>query len=382
MAADIAVTAYYGPIAWFTERVKPTRKESLREAVNAHDDETKQIVHVHQVAGQDPPRVTQKKKKRPARLVAESGDYASLNEHVITNFSWLARELNPKELHLHNPPEQVKVQLEKALPSSFRVKRYSYPMMTLENLRAFRDEFGEHLVGQSQVRDAMLRTMYLLTRARGNKPVVAMFYGPSGVGKTETAKFINGLLGGSLMRTQFSMFQNDSFASYLFGGKHSERSFAHELLDRDSGVILIDEFDKAAGVFHSAFYELFDEGVFTDKNYRADVGRALVICTSNYESEGEIRRALGEALSSRFDAMIPFTHLSRDEAATVVNRQIKRKLEGLEPDESALVADVDFRGMLRELAEHAGNIREVGKRVDAVIADELVRRSLDDLERG
>ncbi|MEW1990468.1 AAA family ATPase [Microbacterium sp. NPDC078849] len=378
----MAVTAYYGPSEWFGERVKPTRKESLREAVNAHDDERNQTVHIHHVPGQEPPRVKPKKRKRPQRLVADSGDYASLNEHVITNFSWLARALNPKELHLHNPPEQVKAQLEKTFPNSFRVERYSYPMVTLETLRAFRDHFGEHLVGQAQVRDAMLRAMYPLTRARRNRPVVVMFYGPSGVGKTETAKFINDLLQGSLMRTQFSMFQNDSFASYLFGGKHSERSFAHELIDRDSGVILIDEFDKAASVFHSAFYELFDEGVFSDKNYRADVGRALIICTSNYDSEAEIRRALGEALSSRFDAMIQFTHLSRDEAITVVERQITRRLGELEPDELALVAGVDFESMLRSLAEHAGNIREVGKRVDAVIADELVHRSLADTQRG
>ena len=76
-----------------------------------------------------------------------------------------------------------------------------------------------------------------------------MFYGPSGVGKTETAHFLNSLLGGELLRKQFSMFHSDKFTSYLFGGSHNESSFALDLLNRESGVILIDEFDKAYPLF-------------------------------------------------------------------------------------------------------------------------------------
>lgn len=92
------------------------------------------------------------------------------------------------------------------------------------------------------------------------------------------------------------MFQCEKFASCLFGGTHVEASFARDLLDRSSGVILIDEFDKANNIFRSAFCEVFDEGVFEDKNYRAQLGPALVICTSNYGSGEEIRQALGDAL--------------------------------------------------------------------------------------
>ena len=50
------------------------------------------------------------------------------------------------------------------------------------------------------------------------------------------------------------MYQNNEFANYLFGGKYNEKSFAKDLIVRDSNVILLDEFDKAYAVFHSAFY--------------------------------------------------------------------------------------------------------------------------------
>jgi ATP-dependent Clp protease ATP-binding subunit ClpA len=77
-----------------------------------------------------------------------------------------------------------------------------------------------------------------------HKPVVMMFYGNSGIGKTETAKFISKILGQNLFRKQFSMFHSGEFQSYIFGGNHSQGCFARDLLERESNVILLDEFDK------------------------------------------------------------------------------------------------------------------------------------------
>ncbi|WP_247647383.1 AAA family ATPase [Arthrobacter sp. E3] len=205
-----------------------------------------------------------------------------------------------------------------------------------------------------------------------------MFYGPSGVGKTETAHFINDLLGGELMRKQFSMFHSENFASYLFGGRHSESSFARDLLDRESGVILIDEFDKAAAVFHSAFYQFFDGGVFEDKNYRVDVGRSLIICTSNYGSDREIRDALGDALYSRFDALIPFQPLSADEVRTVINQLVDRRMRELDDDEQAVLDALDIKERLEPLVQNAANVRRLGKVTSEVISMMLVESLLAD----
>ena len=49
--------------------------------------------------------------------------------------------------------------------------------------------------------------MYKLIKKLSNKPVVLMLYGPSGVGKTESAKSISNAMGGELLRVQFSMMQ-------------------------------------------------------------------------------------------------------------------------------------------------------------------------------
>jgi ATP-dependent Clp protease ATP-binding subunit ClpA len=310
-------------------------------------------------------------------VTAESSDYASLQEHAITNFAGLVRVINPEYLKLHNPPANVHAEIERAFPAT-EVKRFEYPAVTRDTLVKFRDGFADHLVDQGKVRESLLAALYPLTTKRRTKPVVLMFYGPSGVGKTETAQFVNDLVGGTLLRKQFSMFHTDKFASYLFGGAHSEASFARDLPDRESSVILIDEFDKANSVFHSAFYQVFDGGVFEDKNYNVQLGSSLIICTSNYGSEDEIRKALGDALYSRFDSLVPFKPLTKDEIRQVIDRLVEDRFGKLAPDERERLDASDIKSTLYPLADKPGNVRKLGKYVDDVISLVLVRAVLDE----
>lgn len=376
MPNDTRIFVYFGPLSWFEEQIgTKTKKEGLLEAVFEHEENNRQLrVIVPEREGE--PKQQAPKRRRRKRLVAESGDYASLQEHVITNFAGLVQVHNPQELHLHNPPAQVQEHLKRIYAATYTESLYKYPSVTRQTLVGFRDGFGGHLIGQGNVKEALLAALYPLTREARTAPVVIMFYGPSGVGKTETAQFINELLGGSLMRKQFSMFHNEKFASYLFGGGHSEASFAHDLLDRESGVVLIDEFDKAASVFHSAFYQFFDGGVFQDKNYRVDVGRSLIICTSNYESEKEIRSVLGDALYSRFDALIQFEQLSSDEVAMVIERLVNARIDMLEPEERDVVDASQVKSALNRLATNSSNVRRLGKMADELISTILVRALL------
>lgn len=370
--ADTKVEFYYGPPSWFHEQIADDIKTKNLVTLVLRDDARRRELRV--VVPEHENELT-KKVRRPKHVVAESSDYASLNEHVITNFAQLVRAMRPKHLYLNNPPSRVHDQLERAFKDTTTV-HYAYPPFTTDTLRKFRDAFSKHLVGQEAVREVLLASMYPLARPARRRPVVLMFYGPSGVGKTQTAQFINGLLGGELLRKQFSMFHSEKFASYMFGGEHGEASLARDLLDRESGVILIDEFDKANPIFHSAFYELFDTGVFVDKNYTVRVGPALIICTSNYSSKDEIRNALGDALASRFDALIEFGHLSPDEVLTVIERTVGNRLAGLSADEQPHVSREQLMALLRPLAESSHNIRELGKTIDNVISILLVRSAL------
>lgn len=370
--ADTAVTLVLGPLSWLQEQLGEQRPMSLLEWVYRNDERKNIITVTNDGDAVERPRI-----KRPKLVVAESGDYASLNEHVISNFMGLIRSMRPRKLVLHNPPAHIQTQIQRSIPST-EVVRFSYPAVTIETLQRFDAEFSERMVGQAKAKERLLAALYPLTREGRTTPAVVMLYGPSGVGKTQAAQFVNDLLGGELLRKQFSMFHSEKFASYLFGGSHSEPSLAKDLLDRESGVILIDEFDKANPVFHSAFYQLFDGGTFDDKNYSVDVGPALIICTSNYATDREVREALGEALYSRFDAVIAFEHLAVHELTELCGRIVEAQLGVLTQPERDSLDRERILDVVGKVAQQTGNVRKLGKLVEETISTLLVRRVLDD----
>lgn len=376
MPGKTEIVVYYGPLSWFNDKLAGKKRKSLLELVYERDEASRVFTHrVEQQGDNERADATSLKRRRPTHVAAESGDYATLNDHAITSFMNLVRSISPKHLYLHNPPIHVHEQLARVFPLT--VESYSYPVISRQTLIDFRDHFAEHLVGQVGVKDSLLAALYPLSRPGRSKPIVLMLYGPSGVGKTESAQFINGLLGGQLMRKQFSMFHNDQFASYVFGGKYSEPAFAHDLLDRESGVILIDEFDKANPIFHSAFYELFDTGVFEDSNYRVTLGPTLIICTSNYGTESDVRKALGDALYSRFDALIQFETLSKAELKEVIDRLVDANLDDLDDEERAQVDAAALRAHLGQLVDkNVGNVRKLSKIVKEAVSILLVRSLL------
>lgn len=369
MADKMKIFIYYGPLSHF-EDVLPKENEykTLQDIVYMLDEKSRQHFLIPQ--GSTP----EEDKFSSCHVVARSNDYASLREHVIVNFTGLIELISPKCLHLHNPPARIAEQLGRVF--KIEIQSYEYPKINIDILRKINSEFSNRIVGQLDVKERLLSSLYPLTDEQCIKPVVLMFYGPSGVGKTETAYFINELLGGKLMRKQFSMFQNERFASYLFGGSHSDASFAHDLLDRDSGVILLDEFDKANAIFHSAFYQLFDDGVFEDKNYCVKLGSSVIICTSNYRSVDEIRDKLGDALFSRFDASIEFKKLSKYEIKQIIERLVDSRLEKLSESNRQLIRSQEVKEKFFLHISEFDNVRSLGKLVDEAISLMLVRKVL------
>ena len=205
-----------------------------------------------------------------------------------------------------------------------------------------------------------------------------MLYGPSGVGKTETAKLISELLKQDLFRRQFSMYHSDEFADYMFGGNHFQNSFAKELLERKSNVILLDEFDKAAPIFYSAFYQLFDEGIFEDKNYRVKVENAIIICTSNYKSVDDIKRHLGDPIYYRIGKFIGYSDLTVEAKKEIINLITNKKYSKLDKKEKILIDIKELQELLYKQLSLLKNVRHISTLIDDYINRKLVANILKD----
>lgn len=219
-----------------------------------------------------------------------------------------------QEVILHNPPEVILSMIESSyeIDSEYEILEYKYPIIDRSMLKEIFWALKNKIVGQDFAVRRVMSSIYELTKEGNNSPVVIMLYGSSGIGKTETAKIIGKILGGDIMRKQLSMYKSGNAFEYIFGSEHSRASFVKDLLNRETNVILLDEFDKAHPEILSAFYQMFDEGIFQDSNYTVNLGRSLIICTSNFMKEDEIRHSVGTPIYFRFDNLIKYENLDED----------------------------------------------------------------------
>lgn len=371
------IVLYYGPKKGFN-KIIPTEKISLSEIVAEHDNQTKIIKHV--IAREDEPaQEIPIEKRRHESVVAYSEQYAGITESAVQSFLSVLDSYEIDDLYLQNPPLQIKVQLQQAYPDIITEKHFSYKRLSKKMLLEINDKFDDTIIGQEKVKSRLLAALYpLLQRDNKRKPIVLMFYGKSGVGKTETAKFISKIFGQPLFRKQFSMFHSGEFQGYLFGGAHSQASFARDLLERESNVLLLDEFDKPHPVFHSAFYQLFDEGIFEDKNYQLSLYNSIIICTSNYLTEEEIRENLGDPVFYRFDKFIKFDDLPTEAIYKIIDLQLKDKCSKLTDDELTIV-DKDYISLkMKSVANKLQNVRQISKIIEEYIGMQLVAALIKD----
>ena len=172
------------------------------------------------------------------------------------------------------------------------------------------------------------------------------------------------------------MFQSNDFATYLFGGKHSQNCFARELLERESNIILLDEFDKPNPVFHSAFYQLFDEGIFDDKNYHVEVKNAIIICTSNYLSENDIKTKLGAPIYSRFDEIIKFNDICEEGIKQIIRIEFDKQYSQLALSEQEIVDNKKVLLKILTDASYLKNAREIRKVIRQAINTSILSQIL------
>ena len=116
-------------------------------------------------------------------------------------------------------------------------------------------------------------------------------------------------------------------------------SLARELLRRESNIVLLDEFDKVHSSFYNAFYQMFDEGVFVDKNYTVNVEKCVVICTSNYSSEEDAEKYLGSPIYSRFSKVIKFRAISIEDKIKIATLNYNSLYSKLTKEDQDLICD-------------------------------------------
>lgn len=302
--------------------------------------------------------------------------------------------------------------IDKSIVKTFVGEKTGVPLAGIdsaekEKLVDLENVLAKRVVGQ---KESLIALSGALRRSRAgtrnpNRPIGSfLFLGPTGVGKTETAKALAETMFGdekALSRIDMSEFVGADAMEKIAGSASGRAGALSKLVkEKPYGVLLLDEFEKTSGEILNLFLQILDEGFFTDGSGQKIILRNMVIiATSNagadqiwdlVRSGANLSGARDQIIDSlvkkglfrpellnRFDATIIYSPLSESDLLEIAKLQLgalaKRLLaQGLKLN----ITD----NLTREVAK-AGQSREFGARplarfiqdrVEEPIASEII----------
>jgi ATP-dependent Clp protease ATP-binding subunit ClpC len=223
---------------------------------------------------------------------------------------------------------------------------------TASRLLSLEGFLRERVIGQEEAIARVARRLRLALASppgRRGPVTVLLLLGPSGVGKTETARLVAEHLFGSasgMIRIDMSELMEEDGAERLVGSPGGEPFAQGRLTDairaKPRALLLLDKVEKAHARVLEVFLKLFDEGRLVDSSGRIADGRHLVVVmTSNLGSpqrpplvttvstpddsgrtRADLRGVFGLELVNRIDEIVTFRPLDADDVEMIVGRAL------------------------------------------------------------
>lgn len=268
------------------------------------------------------------------KLILKNDNYHGIVDAAHDRLGPLIEDLTTEdaEIYIHNPPRVLKEYLENQYKRSLIELKIEAEEYEIErDSTMFVNKMGEisnNIVGQQEAIKEISKSLWYLTTVKRTKPYVIMLYGNSSLGKTELVREIaSKFFDGKCLEKHLSMFKNNNYSDYFFGDAPNRRSLGFDLLERESNLIFFDELDKCPEYFYSAFYTLFDNVLFKDATYDANTSGIVIVLTSNFQSEEEMKKRLGLPIFYRIDKMIHFEDFGCDTIYAIVRNEISAREE-------------------------------------------------------
>ena len=248
----------------------------------------------------------------------------------------------------------------------------------MQKLVKMEDNLRRRVIGQDEGLTAVANAV---RRARAglqdpNRPVGSfIFLGPTGVGKTETARALAEFLFDderAMIRLDMSEYMEKHAVARMIGappgyvGYEEGGQLTEAVRRRPYAVILFDEIEKAHPDVFNVLLQILDEGRLTDSKGRTvDFKNTVLIMTSNLGSReiqsaqlvdtpvkemvlDVLRNHFRPEFLNRIDDIVVFTQLSRDEIAQIIDVQLKRLRKLLKERDIHITLDDSARELLVE----------------------------------
>ena len=280
----------------------------------------------------------------------------------------------------------------------------------IERLKDMGHRLQTKVIGQDKAVEAVAKAIRR-NRAgfdEGNRPIGSfLFVGPTGVGKTELAKQLALDMFGTkdaIIRLDMSEYSDRTAVSKLIGttagyvGYDDNNNTLTERVRRNPySIVLLDEIEKADPQVITLLLQVLDDGRLTDgQGNTVNFKNTVIIATSNagfgYEAnltEDADKPELMDRLKpffrpeflNRFNAVIEFSHLSKEDLSKIVDLMLAEVNKTLaKKDIDLTVTDAAKEYMTEEGYDEVMGVRPLRRVVEQQIRDKVTDFHLDNLD--
>mgnify|MGYP000012144712 FL=1 len=279
--------------------------------------------------------------------------------------------------------EKVPFIFKKTIPLEEQKERLEAEMdeIDVKSISEIVDNINSELIGHDIFKNDFKKNLlkYSFLNNMGNRKILSILIcGESGIGKTEFAKIVSKKMypNEDLIKINFGNYSTEGVLNSLIGaplgykGCEEGGELINKIKKSKSKVILIDEFEKATPSIYNFFYELLEDGVFTDRHgNRHDLNGYIIIFTSNMTQE-IYQEHIPNSLRSRFDMVYYFENLQYDEKNYYIQKNAKKLINELEQNYGKKVNYKNIESELARLVVYE-NLRDIKRKIEDIVFDEF-----------
>ncbi len=354
--------------------------------------------------------------KRESDIAKRDGDFnkaAEIEYSEIPKIEDKSKELNLKWEQMQIGGVLLKNSVDDEMIATIVSKWTSIPVNKMlqsdkQRILGVEDELKKRVIGQDSALKAISRAIKRNKAGLSdeNRPIGSfMFLGPTGVGKTESAKALATFLFDSdklLIRFDMSEYMEKHAVSRLVGappgyvGYDEGGQLTEAVRTKPYSVILFDEIEKAHPDVFNILLQVLDDGRLTDnKGVTVDFKNTIIILTSNIASDkimgesdtqkrekavrDELKLHFKPEFLNRLDDIVIFNPLGLKEITSIVDIIIKSLQDKLSQRDISLEISLEAKELIGEAGfDPVYGARPLKRAVYEMIEDKLAEMILED----
>ena len=317
-----------------------------------------------------------------------------------------------EEIDKHTDNQKVVAQVNDVAEAVERMTGIPVSQMgasDIERLKDMKSRLQAHVIGQDKAVEAVSKAIRR-NRAgfdEGNRPIGSfLFVGPTGVGKTELAKQLALDMFGNkdaIIRLDMSEYSDRTAVSKLIGAtagyvgyEDNSNTLTERVRRNPYSIVLFDEIEKADPQVITLLLQVLDDGRLTDgQGNTVNFKNTVIIATSNAgfgfgtDAQDESKTDIMERIApyfrpeflNRFNGVIEFNHLSKDDLKKIVDLMLNQVNKTLAKKGITLDVTEEAKGLLMEQGyDKAMGARPLRRVVETEIRDNVTDFYLDNID--